>query len=124
MSRTKGAKTGKYGANINKDQFEKLCSIFCTEEEICGFFNVSHDTLNRWCHQEYDCTFKQVFDQKNAIGKISLRRTQYKLAETNPTMAIWLGKQYLGQKEQLEQAIIVKEKTKTEELSDTLFGDE
>lgn len=123
MAKTKGAKNGKYGSNIDKNQFEKLCSIFCTEEEICGFFSVSHDTLNRWCHQEYDLTFKQVFEQKNSIGKISLRRTQYKLAETNPSMAIWLGKQYLGQKEQLEQEIIVKEKTKTEELSETLFGD-
>ena len=123
MAKTKGAKTGRYGANIDKSQFEKLCSIFCTEEEICGFFNVSHDTLWRWCIQEYGCSFKQVFEERNSICKISLRRIQFKQAETNPTMAIWLGKQYLGQKEQLEQEIIVKEKTKTEELSDTLFGD-
>ncbi|MBQ0061347.1 MAG: hypothetical protein KBT15_06205 [Bacteroidales bacterium] len=30
---------------------------------------------------------------------MSLRRSQMKMAETNPTMAIWLGKQYLGQKD-------------------------
>lgn len=33
---------------------------------------------------------------------MSLRRTQFKLAEKNPTMAIWLGKQYLGQRDNIE----------------------
>lgn len=33
---------------------------------------------------------------------MSLRRTQFKLAEKNPTMAIWLGKQYLGQRDNVE----------------------
>ena len=35
-------------------------------------------------------------------GKRSLRRIQFKLAEKNPTMAIWLGKQYLGQRDNIE----------------------
>ena len=30
---------------------------------------------------------------------MSLRRTQFRTAEKNTAMAIWLGKQYLGQKE-------------------------
>ena len=30
---------------------------------------------------------------------MSLRRSQFRLAENNATMAIWLGKQYLGQKD-------------------------
>jgi hypothetical protein len=30
---------------------------------------------------------------------MSLRRAQFKLAETNASMAIFLGKQYLGQKD-------------------------
>lgn len=102
MSRTYGSRKGRFGNNIDKDNFEKLCSILCTEQEICGFFNVSHDTLNRWCKQEYKMTFAQVFDIKSAIGKISLRRIQFKQAELNPSMAIWLGKQYLGQTEQIE----------------------
>lgn len=103
MGRTKGSKKGQYGAVIDKAQFEKLCSIMCTEQEICGFFGVSHDTLNRWCHQEYDCTFTEVFEEKSALGKISLRRIQFKQAETNPSMAIFLGKQILGQKDVVEQ---------------------
>ena len=39
----------------------------------------------------------------SVTGKISLRRWQFKSAEAgNVTMQIWLGKQYLGQREQIE----------------------
>lgn len=56
-------------------------------------------TLNNWCRRTYKKTFKEVFKDKRQGGKASLRRTQWKQAENNPTMAIWLGKQYLGQKD-------------------------
>lgn len=35
-------------------------------------------------------------------GKISLRRWQFKMAEHSVPMAIWLGKQYLGQRDSQE----------------------
>lgn len=34
--------------------------------------------------------------------KIRLRRNQFKLSERSASMAIWLGKQYLGQKDSIE----------------------
>ena len=82
---------------INKDQFEKLCALQCTEQEIASFFDVSVDSLERFCKNEYDCRFAAVFKKKRDVGKISLRRTQFKQAEKSTSMAIWLGKQYLGQ---------------------------
>jgi IS30 family transposase len=84
---------------IDKSQFEKLCSIQCTQEEIAGFFNCSPDTVERWCKREYEERFAEIYAKKRGLGKISLRRSQFRMAETNPSMAIWLGKQYLGQKE-------------------------
>jgi len=90
---------------INRSEFEKLCSIQCTKEEIAGFFNCSEDTIERWCGREYKASFAVVFSQKRGLGKISLRRSQFRMAETNPSMAIWLGKQYLGQKEQQEVTV-------------------
>ena len=105
MSRTKGSKNGSFGANIDQKQFESLCSILCTREEICSFFSCSHDTLGRWCKQTYDCTFEEIWQKKSSVGKISIRRIQFKQAETNPTMAIWLGKQILGQSEKVEAEI-------------------
>lgn len=47
--------------------------------------------------------FSEVFKQKRGVGKISLRRSQWRLAEKNANMAIFLGKQYLGQKDEPEQ---------------------
>ena len=87
---------------IDKKQFENLCGLQCTLLEICDFFDVEDDTLNSWCKKTYGTTFSEVFKIKRGKGQISLRRTQWKLAEKNPTMAIFLGKQYLGQKDKIE----------------------
>ena len=84
---------------IDKVQFEKLCALQCTEEEICGFLDVTDKTLEKWCQKEYKAHFSEVFRQKRGVGKVSLRRSQWRLAEKNANMAIWLGKQYLGQKD-------------------------
>lgn len=80
-----------------KAQFEGLCRIQCTEEEICGVLNCDDATLCRWCKTVYGRTFADVYKEKRQGGKASLRRQQFKIAETNATMSIWLGKQYLGQ---------------------------
>ena len=87
---------------IDKKQFENLCGLQCTINEICDFFDVEDDTLNSWCKKTYGTTFSEVFKLKRGKGQISLRRMQWKLAEKNPTMAIFLGKQYLGQKDKIE----------------------
>ena len=50
-------------------------------------------------------TFSDAYKNKSQLGKSSLRRAQFKLAEKNATMAIWLGKQYLDQKDVVEQYI-------------------
>ena len=86
----------------DKKQFENLCGLQCTLLEICDFFDVEDDTLNSWCKKTYGTTFSEVFKQKRGKGQISLRRMQWKLAEKNAAMAIFLGKQYLGQKDKIE----------------------
>lgn len=102
--------------DIDKDQFEKLCSIQCTEEEIAGFFKCSVDTIERWCEKNYKARFAEVFAQKRGLGRISLRRSQFRLAETNPTMAIWLGKQWLGQTDKQEVAVSVNDDDTIKEM--------
>ena len=79
--------------------------IQCTEEEIAAVCDVSVDTLERWTKRTYKRSFAEVFAEKRAGGKASLRRNQWKLSETNPTMAIWLGKQHLGQTDKQEQKV-------------------
>lgn len=90
-------------AEIDKKQFENLCGLQCTKEEICGFFEVTDKTLENWCRRTYNAGFSEVFRQKRGKGKISLRRSQFRLAEKNANMAIWLGKQYLGQRDSVDE---------------------
>ena len=102
---------------IDKKVFENLCGIQCTLAEICDSFDVEDDTLNSWCKKTYGTTFSEVFKVKRGKGQISLRRMQWKLAEKNPTMAIWLGKQYLNQKDRQEIVAEVDNKNNYKDLT-------
>lgn len=88
--------------DIDKNLFEKLCGMQCTKEEIAGVLDVSENTVDRWVKRTYKCSFSEVHKQHSAKGKMSLRRAQFKLAEKNAAMAIFLGKQYLGQRDHVE----------------------
>lgn len=90
---------------IDQEQFEKLCTIQCTLEEIADWFRCCEDTIERWCKRTYGESFKEVYRKYQGRGKASLRRMQFKIAEKNATMAIFLGKQYLGQKDYFENTI-------------------
>lgn len=93
-------KMGRPKIKIDKSQFEALCGVQCTEIEIADYFNCSVDTIENWCKAEYDGqTFSDVYKKKSSFGKISLRRHQFRMAENNVSMAIFLGKQYLGQRD-------------------------
>lgn len=96
------AKMGRPRKEIDRKQFEGLCAIQCTIHEICAALDVSSKTLEKWCEEEYGKTFSQVFAEKRGIGKISLRRSQFRLAEKNAAMAIFLGKNFLNQRDHIE----------------------
>ncbi len=97
------AKTGRPQKEIDKDTFEKLCALFCTQNDIADFFECSIDTVSRWCQRTYGTTFADIYPKKQAKGKISLRRYQFESAQKgNATMQIWLGRQYLGQTDRQE----------------------
>lgn len=89
--------------------FEGLCAIQCTLTEMCGVLGVSDKTLYRLCLDHYKdddgnpMPYSEVYKKYSEGGKASLRRYQFSLAKKNATMAIWLGKQYLGQKDHIEQ---------------------
>lgn len=87
---------------IDQKQFENACAIQCTLSEVASLFDCSEDTIERWCKRTYGESFADIYKKKSEKGKISLRRNQLKLSETNATMAIWLGKQWLGQRDSFE----------------------
>lgn len=87
---------GRPKKQIDYDMVEKLANIQCTQEEIASVLDISTRTLLRDEH------FKEVFEKGRENGKASLRRIQWKHAEKSASMAMFLGKQYLGQRDNLE----------------------
>ena len=100
----KGCKTsGRPRKHLDVSLIKKLAEMQCTDTEIASALECSRKSLHN--HEEYFTVIKEARER----GKISLRRLQFKLAEKSAAMAIWLGKQYLGQKEPED---IVKETAK------------
>ena len=89
---------GRPKKEIDYATVEKLANIQCTQDEIASFLGISTRTLQR------DEQFMELFNKGRESGKMSLRRIQWKHAEKSATMAIWLGKQYLGQRDNIEVA--------------------
>ncbi len=85
---------GRPRTQIDLTVVEKLGQLQCTYSECATFLSIPEGTLKR--RKDFRTAYKKGAES----GKISLRRSQFKLAEKNAAMAIWLGKQYLGQKEQ------------------------
>lgn len=100
-----GNPNGRPYKPIDQKQFEKLCFLQCTTNEIMEWFDITERTLNSWCKRTYGEGFSGIYKQKKQGGLISLRRTQFQLAEKSPAMAIFLGKNLLGQSDRQEQVI-------------------
>ncbi len=93
---------------INLDQVLYWTELQATAEEIAGAFRVSVDTLDRRLREAFGMGFAELRKRCNGLHKLSLRRYQFQQAERNATMAIWLGKIWLGQRETIVTETIVK----------------
>ena len=79
---------------IDMKLVEGLAHIHCTIDEIAAIMEISDVTLRK------DPEFLPTYYKAREGGKMSLRRQQFKAAEGgNTTMLIWLGKQFLGQRD-------------------------
>lgn len=116
-------KAGRPEKEFSRKQFENLCAMQCTQAEICAFFECDHKTLTKWVKKEYGADYSQVVKEKAEIGKISLRRYQFSQASKSPSMAIWLGKQYLGQTDKIEATVAEIDDDHRRELTEFLNDD-
>jgi len=84
-----------------KSLFEADAGILCTLEEIQSRLKMSASTLEDYCARVYGEPISTVYQRLINGGRMSLRRAQYLSAvkSRNVTMQIWLGKQWLGQRE-------------------------
>ena len=97
MSGGSRERAGRKPINIDPVVLENMCALHCTEEEMAPCLGVSVRTLQSRFKQRQ---FAEARERGRAKGKISLRRAQMKLVEQgNAAMAIWLGKQLLGQRD-------------------------
>ncbi len=88
---------GRKAAQIDLVELEKLCTMQCSDEEIASWFSVSVRTVQNRRKQP---TFAEVMRRGKARGCINVRRAQMRLLDAdNTTMAVWLGKSLLGQRD-------------------------
>ncbi len=96
----KGCETsGRPEKPIDWEAFEELCNIHCTHDEISSVLRISKAQLYERVVKHYGEVFPTIYKRYSEEGKSSLRRLQFKQAKTNCSMGIWLGKQYLGQRD-------------------------
>ena len=72
-----------------------LGKIQATTRECAAVLGVSHQTFIAFSNKHPQVA--EALEQGRETGKSSLRRTQFRLAEKNASMAIFLGKNYLDQ---------------------------
>jgi hypothetical protein len=76
--------------DIKGEEVQKLASYGCTNTEIADYFNCSEGTIRNG--------FYEYLTKGRSIKKLRLRQIQWQIAEKgNAAMAIWLGKNELGQ---------------------------
>jgi len=95
-------KVGRPKTEIDLVELEKVCRLNCTMPEIAFYFNMPLRTLeDKFTNDE---KVRNTIQKGRATGMLSLRRKQIQIMnDTNSTpMAIWLGKQILGQKDRHE----------------------
>ena len=90
-------KRGRKRTKIDFEKAEKLATIMCTQSEIAAVLDIPLSDL------DHNPEFLRIHKKGMENGRASLRRMQYAAANGgNVTAQIWLGKQYLGQKDRQE----------------------
>ena len=106
---------GRPKKQIDYELVEQLGNIQCTQEEIASALNISVRTLQR------DEEFCRIYKNSMDLGRKSLRRMQWAAAQNgNTTMLVWLGKQYLGQKDKQEIEQTTKDVTTLDKVMQQL----
>jgi len=96
-------KMGRPRKPFSRYEFEKLCRVQSTIEEIACWFDMDVDTVNARVKEEYGETFSVIFRRYRGCGKVSLRRKQFQKAlEGDSRMLKFLGANWLGQRERVE----------------------
>ena len=90
-------------ANIDWHKVDNLLKAQCDGVGIAGILGIHPNTLYLAVEEEFKISFSEYSAQKRSDGKELLRGKQFQMAvEGDKTMLVWLGKQYLDQKDKTE----------------------
>lgn len=85
---------------INWDEVDRLLIAQCKGTEIAAHFGMHPDTLYDRCKRDHKVGFSDYSQQKQARGRALLRLQQFHQAMRGDRgMLIWLGKNYLNQRD-------------------------
>lgn len=80
------------------DQLKQLCKLFCTQRECAAVIGCSVDRLEKLVKDSGWENWRAFSDEFSAYGRVSLRRSQFKKAESGDTaMLKHMGEHYLDQ---------------------------
>ena len=95
---------GRKPIEIDWDTFNKLCSFPIKQDDISWILDVSVDKLANEIRAKFDMTFSEYMTKRQATLRLSLLQKQYQVAMNgNVSMLIWLGKNWLGQRDKFEE---------------------
>jgi len=108
----------KWRKEIDYELLERLATIQCTDKEIIACLKVGTQLF--YDRMKKDQKFIDAINNGREEGKMSLRRRQWDIAMNGGNagigMCIFLGKQYLGQRDKQETDVNVKEPSNWKEL--------
>lgn len=88
-------KMGRPFLKLDEEMIGRLASIHCSVDEIASIMECGRDTIYR--------NYMHIVEAGRAKGRMGLRRRQWEVAnEGNPTLLIWLGKNWLNQTDQVQ----------------------
>ena len=95
---------------VDVEKLKEFLEINLPVKRIAHYFNCTPETLYN--------KFGDLIVESNVAYEVKLRQAQMRAALAgNPTMLIWLGKQYLGQRDMNDVTV----KTETPSVSDIKF---
>lgn len=98
------AKSSQKRKTVRVSEIRQLSRLQVTDREAAAVLGVGLQTFREMLR--VDAAARAAWEDGRELGKVSIRRNQFRLSERSADMAKWLGKQYLGQRDvqQLEMS--------------------
>lgn len=89
--------------NIPISELRELAALQCPVSDVCDYYGITRATFFRMLSHQPEV--RKAWNKGKAEGRIRLRKRQARLSGENAPMAKFLGTQYLGQREVLNQEV-------------------